>query len=182
MLNQTLAKTNNSVVKNLSNWGFVLAMLLAAACWGAGTVISKGILGYIPPLTLLVIQLIASLTLLWTVITVQRIHVPRQRETLWLALIGLLNPGLAYTFSLLGLSLTTASMSALLWAAEPILILGLAWLILRERLTRSLLACSLVALVGVFLVIGVSASASNSGTLAGNLLTLAGVFCCALYT
>ena len=157
-------------------------MILAAACWGAGTVISKGILGYIPPLTLLVVQLVASLTFLWTVIALQRIHVPLRRQTLWLALIGLLNPGLAYTFSLLGLSLTTASMSTLLWAAEPLLILGLAWFILRERLTRSLLACSLLALVGVLLVIGVDASAGHSGSLVGNLLTLAGVSCCALYT
>lgn len=181
-MNQTLIKTDNIIGQSLSNRGFILAMILAAACWGTGTVISKSILGYIPPLTLLIVQLIASLTLLWTGIAVQRICIPLRRETLWLALIGLLNPGLAYTFSLLGLSLTTASLSALIWAAEPILILGLAWLVLRERLTWSLLACSLLALIGVFLVIGVAASASNSGTLAGNLLTLAGVFCCALYT
>ena len=102
--------------------------------------INKGVLGYIPPLTLLVVQLVASLAFLWTVIALQRIRVPLRRESLWLALIGLINPGLAYTFSLLGLSLTTASMSALLWAAEPLLILGLAWFILHERLTRSLLA------------------------------------------
>lgn len=182
MLNHTLTKTNNGVVKNLSNWGFVLAMVLAATCWGAGTVISKGVLGYIPPLTLLVVQLVASLIFLWTVMAVQRIQVSFRRETLRLALIGFLNPGLAYTFSLLGLSLTTASMSALIWAAEPILILGLAWLILRERLTRSLLACSLLAIIGVFLVIGVGASLGNSGSLVGNLLILAGVSCCAIYT
>ena len=95
---------------------------------------------------------------------------------------GLLNPGLAYTFSLLGLSLTTASMSTLIWAAEPILILGLAWFILREHLTRSLLACSFLAVIGVFLVIGMGSSGGNSGSLAGNMLTLLGVSCCALYT
>lgn len=181
-MNQTLAKSNQPVVKSLSSGGFALAMVLAAACWGTGTVMSKGILGYLPPFTLLVVQLIASLTFLWAAIAVQRISIPLRRETFWLALIGLLNPGLAYTFSLLGLSLTTASMSALLWAAEPILILGLAWLILRERLTRSLLACSLLAIIGVFLVIGVSANLGNNGSLIGNVLILAGVFCCALYT
>jgi drug/metabolite transporter (DMT)-like permease len=170
------------VIKSLSNGGFVLAMTLAAACWGAGTVMSKGALGYLPPLTLLVVQLVASLIFLWAVIAIRRMRVPLRRETFRLGLIGLLNPGLAYTFSLLGLALTTASMSALIWAAEPILILGLAWLILRERLTRSLLACSLLALTGVFLVIGISASFDSSGSLTGNLLILAGVFCCALYT
>ncbi len=178
-MNQTLAKGHQGMVKSLSSGGFALAMTLAAACWGAGTVMSKGVLGYVLPLTLLVIQLIASLVFLWTVIAVQRTPLPLRRETLWLALIGLLNPGLAYTFSLLGLTLTTASMSALLWAAEPLLILGLAWLILRERLTGSLVACSLAALLGVLLVIGVG---SSGGSLVGNLLTLLGVSCCALYT
>ncbi|GAB4451508.1 MAG: DMT family transporter [Anaerolineae bacterium] len=181
-MNQALAKNNQAIVKSLSNGGFVLAMILAAACWGAGTVMSKGVLGYLPPLTLLVVQLVASLTFLWVVIIIQRLRVPLRRETFRLGLIGVLNPGLAYTFSLLGLALTAASMSALLWAAEPILILGLAWFILRERLTWSLLACSLLAIIGVFLVIGVNASIDNSGSFSGNLLILVGVLCCALYT
>jgi drug/metabolite transporter (DMT)-like permease len=181
-VNQTLAKSNQAVIRSLSNRDSVLAMILAAVCWGAGTVMSKGVLGYLPPLTLLVVQLVVSLVFLWTIIAVRRIHLSLRWETLWLALIGLLNPGLAYTFSLLGLTLTTASMSALIWAAEPILILGLAWLILREHLTWSLLACSLLALIGVFLVIGIGSSGGNSGSLAGNMLTLLGVSCCALYT
>jgi drug/metabolite transporter (DMT)-like permease len=182
MLNHALIKTNGTTKQALFNGSFVLAMVLAAACWGTGTVISKGVLSYLPPLTLLVVQLVASLIFLWAVIALQRIRIPFRRETLWLALIGLLNPGLAYTFSLLGLTLTTASMSALIWAAEPILILGLAWLLLREPLTRGLLLCSGLAIIGVLLVIGVGSTISNSGSLVGNGLTLAGVFCCALYT
>ena len=182
MLHQTPAHIHKGLVNGLSNWGFVVAMILAAACWGTGTVISKGVLSYVPPLTLLVIQLVASLVFLWSVVAVQGSSVPFRRETVWLAVIGLLNPGLAYTFSLLGLSLTTVSMSALIWAAEPILILGLAWLILRERLTPSLLACSVLAVAGVLLVIGIAPGAGSGGYMVGNVLTLVGVFCCALYT
>lgn len=181
-MSQIIARASEAGLKSLPNGGVILAMILAAACWGTGTVISKSILSYVPALTLLVVQLIASLTFLWTVIALQRLRVPPGREAVRHALIGLLNPGLAYTFSLLGLSLTTASMSALIWAAEPILILGLAWLILREHLSRSLLACSLLAIVGVVLVIGIGSNTSSSGFLTGNLLTLAGVSCCALYT
>ena len=39
----------------------VLALTLAAACWGIGTVISKRAVDEIPPLTLLSIQLGVSL-------------------------------------------------------------------------------------------------------------------------
>jgi drug/metabolite transporter (DMT)-like permease len=57
-----------------------------------------------------------------------------------LALLGLPNSGLSYTFSMLGLSKTTASVATLLWAAEPVLILLLASLMLREVITIRLLA------------------------------------------
>jgi drug/metabolite transporter (DMT)-like permease len=95
-----------------------------------------------------------------------------------LGLTGLLNPGLAYTFGLLGLALTTASMSTLIWAAEPALILLLAWLLLRERLTRPLLLLSAVALAGAVMVVG----AGTGGVLSGNLLVATAVLCCAIYT
>jgi probable blue pigment (indigoidine) exporter len=39
----------------------VLALILAAACWGLGTVVSKRAIAEIPPLTLLPIQLGSSL-------------------------------------------------------------------------------------------------------------------------
>jgi drug/metabolite transporter (DMT)-like permease len=162
-----------------SNWRSLTFIVLATACWGLGTVLSKGILAHIPPLTLLVIQLAVSVTFLWTIVAFQRLKLPPLRKVIQPGLTGLLEPGLAYTFGLLGLSLTTASMAALIWAAEPILILGLAWFILGERLSRPLLALALVAISGVFLVIGVDTGAA--GSLTGNLLTLIGVFCCALY-
>jgi len=37
-----------------------------AACWGISTVTSKGALEFLPPLTLLVVQLLRSHLLLWT--------------------------------------------------------------------------------------------------------------------
>lgn len=43
-----------------------------------------------------------------------------------LSLLGVLNPGLAYALSIAGLAHVTASVSVLLWAIEPILILALA--------------------------------------------------------
>jgi len=40
------------------------ALILAATCWGVGTVISKAALAEVPPFTLLPIQLAASLAIL----------------------------------------------------------------------------------------------------------------------
>ena len=165
-----------------SHWGFASSLLLATACWGLATVMTKGVLMHVPPLTLLIVELAVSLIFLWDIALVQRVRMPLNKEALRLGLIGLLNPGLAYTLSLIGLTLTTASMATLIWAAEPILILGLAWLILRERLTQPLVALSGLAILGVVLVAGISANSVDANALFGNLLVLGGVLCCALYT
>lgn len=170
------------MVKSPAKLSFMASLVLAAACWGFATVMSKNALSHVPPLTLLVVQLAVSIIFLWTIVAFQRSRIPARKETLQLGLIGLLNPGIAYTFGLLGLTLTTASMSTLLWAAEPILILCLAWLILCEQLTRPLIALSAVAVVGVIFVAGIDPRAGYDSSLLGNMLVLAGVFCCALYT
>jgi len=155
-------------------------LVLAAACWGLGTVLSKAALDHFLPLTLLVTQLTASLGLLWLGLSLQRVSWRWSRPLLPVSLLGWLNPGVSYTLSLIGLSLTTASMSAVLWAMEPLLIVGLAWLILRERLTVRFLLLGALAAAGVVLVVGTGFS--GAGQVAGNALILAGVGCCALYT
>jgi drug/metabolite transporter (DMT)-like permease len=168
-------------MNELLSWKAAVVMTLAAACWGLGTVMSKGVLDYLPPLLLLVVQLAGSLIFLWTAVLVRRTRYIRQhvnRRTWRLGLTGLLNPGLAYTFGLLGLALTTASMSTLIWAAEPALILLLAWLLLRERLTRPLLLMSAVALAGAIMIVGTG----SGGMVSGNLLVALAVLCCAVYT
>jgi drug/metabolite transporter (DMT)-like permease len=157
-----------------------ISLLLATACWGLGVVLSKRALDHIPPLTLLVTQLTASLVVLWLALRLRRVAVTWSKELIPATLLGWLNPGVSYTLSLLGLALTTASMSALLWAMEPLLIVGLAWLLLRERLTiRFLLLCGL-ALGGTVLVVGTGFG--GSGQMVGNALIFGGVACCALYT
>jgi drug/metabolite transporter (DMT)-like permease len=161
------------------SWKASVVMTLAAACWGLGTVMSKGVLDYLPPPPLLVVQLTGSLLFLWTAVLAVRTRYTHINRRAWrLGLTGLLNPGLAYTFGLLGLALTTASMSTLIWAAEPALILLLAWLLLRERLTRPLLLMSAVALAGAIMIVGTG----SGGMLSGNLLVALAVFCCAVYT
>ncbi len=157
----------------------VLALILAAASWGIGTVVSKRATTEIPPLTLLLIQLAASLVVLGLFMRWRRLPF---RDPSWsplLGRLGLLNPGLAYALSLLGLVHITASLSVLLWALEPVMILFLAGWLLRERITLLLVALSLVAVTGMLLVIG---RPDGSGSLLGILLTIAGVACCAIYT
>jgi drug/metabolite transporter (DMT)-like permease len=157
----------------------VLALTLAAASWGVGTVVSKRAVDEIPPLTLLPIQLAASLIALAILMRLRGLPFRDRSASPVLGRLGLLNPGLAYALSLLGLVHITASMSVLLWAMEPLLILLLAGLLLHERIGPSLVVLSLVAVAGMLLVIY---QPDSTGNLLGVALTLAGVACCAVYT
>ncbi len=155
------------------------ALILAAACWGAGTAASKQAVAEIPPLTLLPVQLAISLAFIGTIARRRGERLPRGRDGQLLGRLGLLNPGVAYALSLAGLSMITASLSVLLWAVEPVLILVLAAVLLRERPGWALVALSAVAIAGLGLVLY---EPSASGAAIGVLLTVAGVGCCAAYT
>ena len=155
------------------------ALILAAICWGLGTVISKAALAEVAPLTLLAVQLAASLAVLAILMRRQGISFRTDGSPL-LGRLGLLNPGVAYALSLLGLTYITASLSVLLWALEPLMILALAGLFLRERITPIFVVLSLIAVAGMVLII--YDPSSTSGQWIGVALTVAGIACCAVYS
>ena len=147
---------------------------------GAGDAfVSKAALDEVPPLTLLPVQLGASLVVLAILMRRQGVSFRTQGSPL-LGRLGLLNPGLAYALSLVGLTAITASLSVLLWALEPLMILFLAAWFLRERITPTFVVLSIVAVIGMVLV--VYDPTSTSGELIGVALTLAGIACCAVYS
>lgn len=154
-------------------------LILAAACWAGGTVASKQAVAEVPPLTLLPIQLAVSVAFLLVVTRLRGGAVLAGREGRLLGRLGLLNPGLAYALSLVGLTQISASLSVLLWALEPILILGLAALVLRERLGPGIVGLSALAVGGLAVVVF---DPLASGSVAGIGLTVAGVGVCAVYT
>jgi probable blue pigment (indigoidine) exporter len=156
----------------------VVALILAAACWGLGTVVSKRATDEVPPLTLLPIQLGASLVVLGLLMRWCGLPFRGPSASPILARLGVLNPGIAYALSLLGLVHITASLSVVLWVLEPMLILALAGWFLHERVEALVLAFSLVALSGIVLVV----YQPGGGSPLGVALTVAGVACCAAYS
>jgi len=152
-------------------------LTLAAAAWGLGTVISKRAVEEIPPLSLLSLQLAASLA---TLAVVARVTGTSLRGSpVALGRLGILNPGIAYALSLVGLMTVSVSLSVMLWALEPLLILVLAVAFLGERVTVAFVGLSLVALAGMAMLLYEPAA---GGQLIGIVLTIAGVVCCAAYT
>jgi probable blue pigment (indigoidine) exporter len=157
----------------------VLFLILAAACWGIGTVVSKQAVAEMPALTLLPLQLAVSVAFMLVVVRARGERLPVGREGRLLGRLGLLNPGLAYALSLIGLTQISASLSVLLWAFEPILILALAALVLGDRVGLAIVGPSIAAIAGLALVLF---DPGASGSVLGVALTIAGVVACAIYT
>lgn len=161
------------------NGRYYLALTTAAASWGVATVISKQAVSEIPPFALLPIQLATSLTLLGILVRAigqRRSWTPERTR---LALLGFLNPGLSYALGLIGLTHITASLSVVLWATEPVMILVLAAWVLRESITTPIAVAASVATIGVFLA---AVESDTTGNFLGIAFTLAGVAACAMYT
>lgn len=157
----------------------VAALVAAAACWGLGTVVSKQVVDDVEPLTLLPLQLAASCTLLLLVTLARRASFAWTPPMRRLTALGVLNPGIAYALGLVGLTTITASMSVLLWALEPVVILLLAALVLCEHISMRLAAGLAVALTGVMLVVYQPGAAGDA---VGVALTLVSIGFCALYS
>jgi drug/metabolite transporter (DMT)-like permease len=154
-------------------------LALAAVCWGLGTVISKAALDEIAALPLLAMQLAVSLVILVVLMRLRGIPL-RGDDPPLLGRLGILNPGIAYALSLLGLATITASLSVLLWVFEPMIILVLAAWFLGERITPAFVGLSVAAVAGLALV--VYEPSMGTSQLIGVALTVAGVVCCAVYT
>lgn len=164
----------------LSPWKTLYMDILAAVCWGIAT---KGTLPHAAPLPPLFVQLIWSNLLLWSIVGLQELPLPPVRQAVRVGSLGLLQPGLSFSTAVVGLSLTQASVEALIWSLETAFVVGLAWLLLRERVGLGLLALSGLCVLGVGLVtVSAEASPVIQDAWLGNLLVLLGTFCAALYT
>ena len=157
----------------------VAALVAAAACWGIGTVASKQVVDDVAPLTLLPVQLTASCVFLLVIALARREPFDWTPPVRRLAALGVLNPGIAYALGLIGLTSITASMYVLLWATEPVVIMLLAALVLREHIPLPLAVFVGIAVTGVLLVVY---QPGATGAMVGVTLTLVSVGFCALYT
>jgi drug/metabolite transporter (DMT)-like permease len=149
------------------------ALLLSAAVFGVSTTLSVVALRVVRPVDLLAVEISgAAATLLVTAAVRGRLRRPGAQRQM---LIGALVPGLAFLFGDLGLARTSASSGSLLLAAEPLLSVLLALVVLRERLSGRPAVALIVGLTGGALVALEPGGSSGTDTTLGNVLVLLAV-------
>lgn len=132
----------------------VAAATLASFCWGSATVMSKHALNEVSPVVLLFLQLSASTIFLWLIILLMRIKVPRLMVLAPIAVLGLLEPGLAYLLGLIGLTDVGAGAATLIQASEAIMIVILSALVFRQIPTARFAILSIIAFTGIIIALG----------------------------
>jgi drug/metabolite transporter (DMT)-like permease len=159
----------------------VLLMLGCTALWGTGYAVNKHSLDRLPPLMLLTVELMASCAVLWAVVLWRGHAVHLNSRTLRYGLTGIFEPGLAYILMIAGLSTTTASNASILSAMLPVMVTGLAWLLLREAIPPRLMVIMSMAMFGTLMVTLSGAVGFSDTTLQGDALILVATVCASLY-
>jgi drug/metabolite transporter (DMT)-like permease len=157
------------------------SLLLAVLFLGSNFVAVKYTVGEVPPLPFVAARFtLAGLVALALVRALEPGGEPGRRDLLAMAGVGVLGVGAINVAVTLGVSMTTASDTALIFASVPVWGMILGSVLGLERPTRGGVLGVVVAIAGVGVVVG--GGLGGSGTnLVGNLLVIAATVCWGSY-
>ena len=152
-----------------------VAAITGCFLWGSALSIVKIALEEYDPVFLVFARMAIAFLVLTPIVLIRfrpiRIH--SRKDFLLLILLTLCDPVGFFTFEALALQHTSASQAGMMWALAPLLNVMAAWVILRERTTRPVLVCFMVAMAGVvMLTMGSGISEHASNPVLGNFLEL----------
>lgn len=136
-----------------------ICLSVAASLWGGMYVVSKYVLDYIPPFTLVWLRYFIAFLFLYAVLKGSE-RKKGERLTLnksqWLLLvwIGFIGYFVSISMQFVGTKLSNAHTGSLITSATPAFIVIFAYFILKEQLTFRKLLSTAIATVGVVIVIG----------------------------
>ncbi|MCZ0756348.1 DMT family transporter [Anoxybacillus sp. J5B_2022] len=146
-----------------------LYLSLAASIWGGMYVISKYVLDYVPPFTLVWLRYAVAFFVLWLILRVQRISIPKEKQDwkriIWIGIIGYV---LSISLQFVGTKWSDAHTASLITSATPAFIVLFARWMLHEIITWRKLFALLLATAGVVVVVGLGGGEATS--FVGNVL------------
>lgn len=136
-----------------------VCLSLAASLWGGMYVVSKYVLDFIPPLTLVWFRYVVAFVVLYAILKTIQVK-SKTRETIqkkdWLLLgwIGFIGYFVSIAFQFIGTKLSDAHTGSLITSATPAFMVVFAMFILKEKLTGRKVISVILATIGVIIVIG----------------------------
>lgn len=163
--------------------GHDLEMLVVVLFWGANFSISKFALQSFPALPFSAFRFVLASGLLLLIARRAGALAPIPRRTLWaIAGLGVIGNTIYQAVFMTGLSLTTATNSAMIVACLPVVVALFGTMLGIERATPSTWLGVAFGTAGVALVVSARGVHFHAGSLAGDLLILSSMLCWAFYT
>ncbi len=145
-----------------------LYLSLAASIWGGMYVVSKYVLEFIPPFTLVWLRYAVALIVLGVIAVVKREHPPKNRRDWGLVIaIGAIGYVVSISLQFVGTKWSNAHTASLITASTPTFVVLFARWLLGEALTWRKLVALLLATSGVIVIVGLGGGGES--TLAGNM-------------
>ncbi|WP_163100016.1 DMT family transporter [Peribacillus alkalitolerans] len=136
-----------------------ICLSLAASIWGGMYVVSKYVMDFIPPLTLVWLRYIVAFIVLFGILKAFQSKKTKQepikkKDWLLFAWIGFIGYFVSISCQFIGTKLSDAHTGALITSATPAFIVIFARIVLKEKLTVQKGISLLLATIGVVIVIG----------------------------
>jgi drug/metabolite transporter (DMT)-like permease len=136
-----------------------LCLSLAASIWGSMYVVSKYVLDFIPPFTLMWIRYMTAFVVLFAILITIKLKnkksvAIKKRDWLLIGWIGFIGYFVSIALQFIGTKLSDASTGALITSATPAFIVIFARFVLKEKLTVRKVISLVLATFGVVTVIG----------------------------
>lgn len=142
-------------------WGAV-SLSLAASIWGSLYVVSKYVMDFVPPFTLLWLRYIIAGLVLGILMILFRQHKIERRDLMLLVWIGFIGYFVSIGTQFVGTKLSDAHTGALLTTSSPVFTVLLARPLLQESLDMRKLIALFLAMLGIVMVIGLNPEGEKS--------------------
>jgi drug/metabolite transporter (DMT)-like permease len=142
-------------------WG-ALSLSLATSIWGGLYVVSKYVMDFVPPFTLLWLRYIIAGLVLGILMVLFRQHKIERRDLMLLVWIGFIGYFVSIGAQFVGTKLSDAHTGALLTTSSPVFTVLLARPLLQESLDMRKLIALFLAMLGIVMVIGLNPEGETS--------------------
>ena len=151
-----------------------ISLLVAQVIYALNYSIAKGLMPvYMSPLAIVFSRILGAGLLFWLLSLfskTQKVEPADMKKLMWLALFGVV---INQVFFLYGLSITTPINSSIIMISNPIMVLIITLIVLKERVTVTKVSGLALALLGALMILSYRGNFElGSDTIAGDLMTL----------
>lgn len=145
-----------------------LYLVITTSAWGSLYVVTKVIMGSIPPVTVLFFRYLIASAVMLVILNLHPRVVIERRDYPMIFFIGFVGYFLAICAQLAGTKYTDVSIASLINATNPVIMILLAVPILKEKITVNKIVALAAALGGTYIIIG---GAKGNGAFEGVVLS-----------